>query len=110
MKESNFKTGDYVLTSTREFLKGEKLTLSWKGPKRVWKIVSENIYGIENMLYKSNITVHASRLRLYHQKSKRDTTKYLLVHVLHNEPRFVVDKIVDLSHNQGENQYEENLV
>ena len=106
---ANLDVGDFVLIAKREFLKGEKLTLRWRGPRRVVRVLSEFLFEVEDIRDGTITTVHSSRIRLY-QDSKLNKTDDLVEHVAHTEEGFVVDKLQDLRYVEEEKRYDVNVV
>jgi hypothetical protein len=63
VKSPNFDIGDYVLIAKREFHAGEKLTLRWRGPRRIISALSDHVYDVQDLENGRIATVHSSRIR-----------------------------------------------
>lgn len=88
----NFALGDYVLVAKREFMMGEKLSLRWRGPKRIVGILSDYVFDVEDLRNGKVGPVHAQRLRFYHDASLNVTAE-LIEHVAHNEQGYEVQAL-----------------
>jgi hypothetical protein len=77
VKLVNFDIGDFFLVAKRDFHLGDKLTLRWRGPRRVVGALSDHVFEVEDLLSGSTNTVHSSRLR-YYQDASLDVTAELL--------------------------------
>ena len=66
----NFDVGDYVLVAMPDdkWLETPKLKRRWQGLFRISDVISEFIYGVEDILNKKREEVHISRLRFYHDR------------------------------------------
>jgi Integrase zinc binding domain/Integrase core domain len=80
----NFGLGDFVHVAKRDFRVGEKLTLRWRGPKRIVGVLSDFLFEVEDLRNGTVSNVHAQRLRFYHYASLNVTAE-LIEHVSHNE-------------------------
>jgi hypothetical protein len=45
----NFGLGDFVLVAKRDFRVGEKLTLRWRGPKRIVGVLFDFLFEVEDL-------------------------------------------------------------
>jgi RNase H-like domain found in reverse transcriptase/Reverse transcriptase (RNA-dependent DNA polymerase)/Integrase core domain/Integrase zinc binding domain/Chromo (CHRromatin Organisation MOdifier) domain len=93
----NFEVGDFVLVSKRTFHTNEKLTLRWRGPRRVVGTLSDYVFEVQDLETEQVASVHASRLRYYHDPSLNITVD-LLAHIAHNEQGYVIKEITDIRH------------
>lgn len=75
------------------------------GPIIVLNSLSAFLYDMEDMRDGSTNTVHVIRQRLYYNKML-DTTEKRIVHVVHREKRFLVQKLVDTRYNDEEKFHE----
>ena len=67
---ASFQVGDFVLWSRIDSAQSHhKLTFMWRGPFRVVTTVSNHVYEIQHMIKGDRHTVHASRLKFYHDSS-----------------------------------------
>ncbi|RHY93679.1 hypothetical protein DYB35_011126 [Aphanomyces astaci] len=65
VKLANFALGDFVVVA-RALKHPGKLTLRWKGPYRVVKVVSDHLMEVQQLVPPDAISLHhASRLRMY---------------------------------------------
>jgi Chromo (CHRromatin Organisation MOdifier) domain len=72
--------------------------LRWIGPQRVVSTLSDQVFEVEDLLNGSVRTVHATRLRFYHDSSL-DITADILAHVAHHNHGYDVRAITDLRYN-----------
>jgi hypothetical protein len=91
----NLDIGDYVLVAKRTFHAGEKLTLRWRGPRRVVAALSDHVFEVQDLETGSVTPVHSSRLRYYHDPSL-DITADLLQQIAHTEQGYAVNSIRDI--------------
>jgi len=88
----NFSEGDFVLVAREEFFAGEKLSLRWRGPRRVVKCLSDYVYKIEDLRNGSCSDIHSSRLKFYTDKDLN--TKAIMPHVVHSEHGMEVSRLL----------------
>jgi hypothetical protein len=100
----NFDVGDFVLVAKRDFHLGDKLTLRWRGPRRVVGALSDQVLEVEDLLSGSTNTVHSSRLR-YYQDASLYVTAELLEQVAHNEQGYAVQSIDNLRYDSAAGHY-----
>lgn len=65
----NFTEGDYVLVARNDFTAKEKLSLRWRGPRRIIKAINDYVYQVEDLRSGELQDVHATRLKFYHDRS-----------------------------------------
>lgn len=65
----NFAVGYYVLLSREDFSVNEKLSLCWRGPRRIIKSLSNFISEVENLRTGQVDEAHIDRLKYYHDGS-----------------------------------------
>ena len=63
VREVNFDVGDFVLVAKREPNDGHKLRVTWRGPRRVTRAMSDLIYECEDLLSGETALFHANRLK-----------------------------------------------
>lgn len=44
-----FSEGDFVLVAREDFTAGEKLSLRWRGPRRVVKTINDYVFQVEDL-------------------------------------------------------------
>lgn len=64
-KLPRFTEGDYVLVARTEFPSGEKISLRWRGPRRILRPISDYVYLVEDLRNGELSEVHISRLKFY---------------------------------------------
>jgi hypothetical protein len=95
VQQANFSIGDYVLVAKRYFHLGEKLTLRWRGPRRILSTLSDHVFEVEDLNTGTVTAEHDSRLRFYADASL-DVTADLLSHIAHNNQGYDVRALMDL--------------
>ncbi len=63
----NFSLGDFVLVRCAQ-KKGHKLQLSWRGPRRISKVISAWVFEVEDLNSSKKEIVHARRICFYQGK------------------------------------------
>jgi hypothetical protein len=101
---ANFDVGDFVRVAKREFEAGDKLTLKWRGPRRVVKVLSEQVSTVEDLRDGSLADVHNTRLRFY-SDCMLHTVDQLLEHIVHNEQGYPVSGFRELSFDKESKQF-----
>jgi Chromo (CHRromatin Organisation MOdifier) domain len=102
---ATFAVGDYVLVAKREFQAGEKLSLRWRGPRRVVNTLSNHVFEIEDMHTGVVTPEHASRLRFY-ADSALDVNAELLAHIAHNNMGYAVRALCGLRFDRDSKTYQ----
>jgi Chromo (CHRromatin Organisation MOdifier) domain len=105
VKSPNFDIGDYVLIAKREFHAGEKLTLRWRGPRRIISALSDHVYEVQDLENGRIATVHSSRIRFYHDPSL-NVTADLLQHIANTEQGYAVKAIQDIRFDAASNSFQ----
>lgn len=90
----NFSEGDYVLVARDAFTAGEKLSLRWRGPRRVVKAINDYVFQIEDLRTGSLQDIHESRLKFYHDASLDKTA--IMSHVLSSETGMEVQRLMPI--------------
>lgn len=73
---ANFDIGDFVLWSRADSTTSlEKLQFIWRGPFQIVDTMSDHVFRIEHLTSKKQFTVHASRLKFYHDRSLNVTAE-----------------------------------
>ena len=102
----NFDVGDFVLVAKRVQNDGHKLRVTWRGPRRVTRAVSDLIYECEDLLSGETALFHANRLKFF-ADDKLDVTEELLTAMDHNDPHFQkVEELLGLRFNAETGAYE----
>jgi hypothetical protein len=97
---ANFDIGDFVLVARRETNSGEKLTLRWRGPKRIVATLSDHVYEVQDLGSGIITPVHCTRLRYYHDPSL-DITADLRDQIAHNNQGYDVQALKDLRYDSS---------
>lgn len=77
-----------------DFRSGEKLSLQWRGPKRVVKAINDYVYQVEDLRDGTLEEAHISRLNFYHDPSL--DTEAIMSHVITSETGMVVQGLLKL--------------
>ena len=102
----NFEVGDFVLVAKKNDHDGSKLRVTWKGPRRITRAVSELIYECEDLVTGKCGLIHANRLKPY-SDSSLNITEELLDAILHNDPHLqTVEALLNLRFNPVLERYE----
>jgi Integrase core domain/Chromo (CHRromatin Organisation MOdifier) domain len=100
----NFDVGDFVLLAKREFSRGDKLTLRWRGPYRVLQALSDWVFNVEDLITGKCVDVHSSRLRFYHDASLTLDAE-LIEHIAHNEKGYPVECLLELKYSREDKRF-----
>ena len=65
IRETNFDVGDYALWGTTQRGRIPMLTLRWKGPFQIVKVLSDFLFVISDLRSGETKTVHGVRLRFF---------------------------------------------
>jgi hypothetical protein len=101
----NFDSGDFVLVAQRDKHSIDKLSLRWRGPRRITRVMSDHVYEVEDIESGYLVQVHSTRLRFYHDASL-DVTAELLEQIAHNDLGYDVQSIKDLRFDSETKQYQ----
>ena len=93
-KLPNFDIGDFVLVAREDFGPSEKLSLRWRGPRRIVAVISDYIYSVEDLGNNTTEDVHVCRLRFYHDSSLEKAA--IMSHVLYSETGMPVSRLIGL--------------
>ncbi|KAH9109322.1 hypothetical protein AeMF1_015599 [Aphanomyces euteiches] len=100
VKLTKFALGDFVLVA-RALKHPGKLTLRWKGPCRVVRVLSDHLMEVEQLVPPRETTLHhACRLRLCHEGG-RDVDEDLVAQIAFGDEGFYVEGIEDLRMHDG---------
>ena len=106
VQEVNFEVGDFVLVAKREKDDGHKLRVTWQGPRRVVRAVSDLVFECEDLISGGSSLIHANRLKLYSDRSL-NITEELLETIDNNAPHLqTVEELLELRFNETKAQYE----
>ena len=95
----NFTEGDYVLVARDDLTAGEKLSLRWRGPRRIIKAINDYVYQVEDLRNGELQDVHITRLKFYHDKYLN--TEAIMSHVVTSETGMVVQRLMRLVEDDG---------
>lgn len=90
----NFTEGDFVLVARDDFTAGEKLSLRWRGPRRVIRSINDHVYQVEDLRNGQVEDVHCTRLKFYHDPSL--DTEAIMSHVISSETGMPVQRLMRL--------------
>jgi hypothetical protein len=101
----NFDVGDFVLVAQRATQSIHKLSLRWRGPRRITRVLSDHVYEVEDIESGHTSDAHSSRLRFYHDASL-EVTAELVEQIAHNELGYDVRAIKDVRFDAEAKQYQ----
>lgn len=87
----NFSTGDFVLVAREDFSSGEKLSLRWRGPRRVVRAINNFVFQVEDLRTGDMDDIHVSRLKFYHDSAL--DTEVIISHVVQSETGMIVHRL-----------------
>ena len=105
VKFANIMEGDFVMVARDANVSGQKLSVRWRGPRRVTKVLSDWVYEVEDLVKGTKSFAHATRIRLYADKDL-EVTEDLRTQLAHNECSFTVEKFTGLRYNDETSQWE----
>jgi hypothetical protein len=100
----NFGSDDFVLVARREQRMGEKLSLRWRGPKRIVGTLSDHVYEVQDLATNAVAPVHSTRIRFY-QDSSLDVTADLLAQIAHKNSGYDVHSLSALRYDADASEY-----
>lgn len=93
----NFNVGDVVLVRRTQD-EGHKHSFGWVGPRRVTNVISEFVYGVENIISKKQDTVRAATIILYRaDMENKEVSKALLEQIEYEEKIEWVDELMEIA-------------
>ena len=102
----NFEIGDFVLVAKKDVHEGSKLQVTWKGPWRIIRAVSDMVFECEDLISGKYSLFHANRLKPYADRSL-NISEDLLDTIQHNDPHLQkVANILNLLFNPLLERYE----
>jgi hypothetical protein len=101
----NFDVGDFVLRSRVDAVDGSKLSVMWIGPYQVIGATRYNAFEVEHVVTGKTLTVHASRLKYYHDPSL-GTKEDLVDHVAAQGQTLDVEALINHRWSTTINDYE----
>lgn len=94
VKLQRFSVGDYVLAATTTGTSGNKLSLIWRGPKRIVHAINDYTFEVQDLVAPFTVTLrHASRLQLY-RDSQRGAVEDMIEQAIHGEGGHLVDALL----------------
>lgn len=90
----NFAEGDFVLVARSDFTAGKKISLCWRGPRRVIKALNDYIYQVEDLGNGIVKDVHSWRLKFYHDPFLN--VEAIMSHVVSSENGMAVQCLLHL--------------
>lgn len=100
----NWDVGDFVLVAQRDSQATNKLSLRWRGPRRVLQVLFNHVYQVEDLESGHQTEVHSSRLRYFHDATL-DVSTELLAQIAHNESGYDVRVLKDIRYDAATQQY-----
>lgn len=98
----NFATGDYVLRGDAK--RGQKLQLTWKGPYRVTKCLSEYLFEVDDLLTGERKVVHGRRLKHFRNSDFKITEKELHHLEYQRGELLVIESFEDIRETNGQTE------
>jgi hypothetical protein len=105
MAVPNFDVGDFFLVAQRDKQSVHKLSLRWRGPRRITRVLSDHVYEVEDIESGHTADIHSSRLRFFHDASQAVTAE-LVEQIAHNELDYDVRAIKEIRFDAGAKQYQ----
>lgn len=90
----NFVEDDYVLMARSDFHAGELLCHRWGWPRRVKKVLSDNVFHVKDLRNGHLDNIHASRLKLFGDGETEEVA--IMSHVLQSETGMAVSCLLGL--------------
>jgi hypothetical protein len=97
--------GDFVLVAQRNTQSINKLSLRWRGPRRITRVRSDHVYEVEDIESGHTDDVYSPRLRFYHDASLDVTTDFL-EQIAHNELGYDFRTISDIRFDVESKEYQ----
>lgn len=104
VRECNFEVGDFVLRGFSQKKKKNKLSLRWRGPFLVTKVLSDFLFEVEDLRSGDRKVVHGTRIKFFRNKEFNVTSDCEEQLVFQAEEYCVVDEIQDIRVQDGEVQ------
>lgn len=95
----NFTESDFVLVARDDYRTKEKLSLSWRGPRRVVRAVNDYVYSVEDLRDGELWDVHVTRLKFYHDKTLDQLVT--MSYIVNSETGMVVQCLMRLDNFDG---------
>jgi len=101
VRPCNFDVGDYVLWGVLQRGIQRKLSLRWRGPRRVVRVLSDYLFETEDLRTHKKVVVHGSRLKFF-RNCDYEVTEECYNQLAYQEGELcVVDKIMDIRLHEG---------
>jgi hypothetical protein len=104
LQPANFDVGDFVLVAKQDFAAGEKLTLRWRGPRKVVRVLSDYVCAVEDLRDSSVSEVDNTRLRFYCDFALHSADE-LLEHVEHNDQGYPFAALRELTYDKESKRF-----
>jgi Chromo (CHRromatin Organisation MOdifier) domain len=101
----NFDLGYFVLVAQRDTKSINKVSLHWRGPRRITRVLSDHVYEVDGIESWHATDVHSSHLRFYHDASL-DVTAALVDQIAHNDLGYDVRAITDIRFDAESKEYQ----
>jgi len=101
VRPCNFDVGDYVLCGVRQRNIKRKLSLHWRGPRRIVRLLSDFLFETEDLRTLKKVVVHGSRLKFF-RNSDYNVTEECLNQLAYQEGELcVVEELMDIRVHNG---------
>lgn len=98
----NLHVGDFVLRGVLQNKKGSKLSLRWKGPFQVTRVMSDFLFEVKDIRSGTRNIVHGSRLKFF-RNSEYEVTEECTDYLAFQEGEYcLVDEFEDIRLKDGE--------
>ena len=102
VRECYFHEEDFVLREVLQSAKKNKLSLRWRGPFRVRRVLSNFLFELEDLRSGERTTVHGSRVKFF-RNSDLEVTEEVQQYLAFQEGEYcVVDEFQDIRTKEGE--------
>ncbi|GLE06818.1 hypothetical protein PINS_up016444 [Pythium insidiosum] len=95
VKLPKFSIGDFVLAAMATGRRGTKLSLLWRGPKRIVAAHNDYTFDVQDLVPPYAVSIkHAARLQLYREAARRSLEE-LAEQAIHGEGGHLVETLLD---------------
>ena len=109
VKFPNIQVGNFVLVGREAVVSGQKLRVTWRGPRQITAIKSPWICEVEDLVNKRRKEVHISRIRLY-SEGQLDVTDELRLQAAHNERNLEVEKFLGVHRDVASGEWQVHVL
>jgi RNase H-like domain found in reverse transcriptase/Reverse transcriptase (RNA-dependent DNA polymerase)/Integrase core domain/Integrase zinc binding domain/Chromo (CHRromatin Organisation MOdifier) domain len=101
VQQENFDVGDYVLVPSTGGNRS-KLSPTWVGPRRIIAVRPHKVCLVEDLLTKSQATVHVSHMRLYRDALQGTGVNMLKLAEFGDRQQYAVEKLLSIRTGPGD--------